>query len=93
MERYLTSLGCELTQGAGGSFSVRLPSWRLDLEREIDLIEEVARVYGYNRFADTLPPALPINAHPIAVHDSTANRMLLFVRHDVAQSLRSTQRS
>jgi phenylalanyl-tRNA synthetase beta chain len=27
----------------------------LDLEREIDLIEEVARVYGYNRFADTLP--------------------------------------
>ena len=32
-----------------------LPSWRLDLEREIDLIEEVARVYGYNRFANTLP--------------------------------------
>ncbi|MGA7856790.1 MAG: phenylalanine--tRNA ligase subunit beta, partial [Terracidiphilus sp.] len=29
--------------------------WRLDLEREIDLIEEVARVYGYNRFANTLP--------------------------------------
>ena len=34
---------------------MKLPSWRLDLEREIDLIEEVARVYGYNRFADTLP--------------------------------------
>ena len=34
---------------------VRLPSWRLDLDREIDLIEEVARVYGYNRFANTLP--------------------------------------
>ena len=32
-----------------------LPSWRLDIEREIDLIEEVARVYGYNRFANTLP--------------------------------------
>ena len=32
-----------------------LPSWRLDVEREIDLIEEVARVYGYNRFANTLP--------------------------------------
>jgi len=37
------------------SWSVVLPSWRLDLEREIDLIEEVARVYGYNRFANTLP--------------------------------------
>jgi phenylalanyl-tRNA synthetase beta chain len=37
------------------SWRVTLPSWRLDLEREIDLIEEVARVYGYNRFANTLP--------------------------------------
>jgi phenylalanyl-tRNA synthetase beta chain len=37
------------------SWLVKLPSWRLDLEREIDLIEEVARVYGYNRFANTLP--------------------------------------
>ncbi len=36
-------------------YDVTLPSWRLDLEREIDLIEEVARVYGYNRFANTLP--------------------------------------
>ncbi len=37
------------------SWLVTLPSWRLDLEREIDLIEEIARVYGYNRFANTLP--------------------------------------
>ncbi len=36
-------------------FEVTLPSWRLDLEREIDLIEEVARIYGYNRFQNTLP--------------------------------------
>ena len=36
-------------------FQVTLPSWRLDLEREIDLLEEVARVYGYNRFRSTLP--------------------------------------
>jgi phenylalanyl-tRNA synthetase beta chain len=55
MVRYLTALGCGLTQAATGEYAVKLPSWRLDLEREIDLIEEVARVYGYNRFADTLP--------------------------------------
>jgi phenylalanyl-tRNA synthetase beta chain len=56
VERYLTSLGCVLKPAAeAGAYSVTLPSWRLDLEREIDLIEEVARVYGYNRFADTLP--------------------------------------
>ncbi len=36
-------------------YQVTLPSWRLDLEREIDLIEEIARVYGYNRFENTLP--------------------------------------
>jgi phenylalanyl-tRNA synthetase beta chain len=55
VENYLTSLGCTLTTSAPGIYSVQLPSWRLDLEREIDLIEEVARVYGYNRFADTRP--------------------------------------
>ena len=57
VSQYLAALGCELqpTGGAPGEYAVKLPSWRLDLEREIDLIEEVARVYGYNRFADTLP--------------------------------------
>ena len=53
--QYLSALGCGLMQTAAGEYAVKLPSWRLDLEREIDLIEEVARVYGYNRFADTLP--------------------------------------
>ena len=71
VEGVLTALGCglkaELAPPAVGqapavqqtfgeeSWQVTLPSWRLDLEREIDLIEEVARVYGYNRFANTLP--------------------------------------
>ncbi len=61
VEAVLKGLGCGLAEELGDlreggiSWSVRLPSWRLDLEREIDLIEEVARVYGYNRFANTLP--------------------------------------
>ncbi len=63
MEGVLTALGCGLASqppAVGQTFGqeswqVTLPSWRLDLEREIDLIEEVARVYGYNRFANTLP--------------------------------------
>jgi len=36
-------------------FSVRVPTWRLDVEREIDLIEEIARIRGYNKFDNTLP--------------------------------------
>jgi phenylalanyl-tRNA synthetase beta chain len=56
VERFLTALGCRLSAASEtGVYEVTLPSWRLDLEREIDLIEEVARVYGYNKFADTLP--------------------------------------
>jgi phenylalanyl-tRNA synthetase beta chain len=57
VEQYLGALGCVLTPtgAVAGEYGVQLPSWRLDLEREIDLIEEVARVYGYNKFADTLP--------------------------------------
>lgn len=53
--RYLCALGCSLEPVDADTFSVALPSWRLDLDREIDLVEEVARVYGYNRFANTLP--------------------------------------
>ena len=55
VESVLRALGCELTAQDENRWQVTLPSWRLDLAREIDLIEEVARVYGYNRFANTLP--------------------------------------
>jgi phenylalanyl-tRNA synthetase beta chain len=36
-------------------FSVQVPTWRLDIEREVDLLEELARIYGYNNFPNTLP--------------------------------------
>jgi phenylalanyl-tRNA synthetase beta chain len=39
----------------GPGWKVTLPTWRLDVEREIDLIEEIARIYGYNRFENRLP--------------------------------------
>jgi phenylalanyl-tRNA synthetase beta chain len=37
------------------TYTVEIPSWRLDVEREIDVIEEIARVHGYNQFPNTLP--------------------------------------
>jgi phenylalanyl-tRNA synthetase beta chain len=55
VEKVLQALGCELAADGKDAWLVTLPSWRLDVEREIDLIEEIARVYGYNRFANTLP--------------------------------------
>jgi phenylalanyl-tRNA synthetase beta chain len=37
------------------AFLVQVPTWRLDVDREIDLIEEITRIYGYNKFPNTLP--------------------------------------
>jgi phenylalanyl-tRNA synthetase beta chain len=36
-------------------FLVQIPSWRLDVQREIDVIEEIARLHGYDKFENTLP--------------------------------------
>jgi phenylalanyl-tRNA synthetase beta chain len=57
-------------------FSVQVPTWRLDVEREIDLLEELARIYGYNKFPNTLPAftgavvALPDEAKNAKVRDT-----------------------
>ena len=83
VEGVLKALGCGLAtcgEAAGdkSSWLVTLPSWRLDLEREIDLIEEVARVYGYNRFANTLPGfGEGVRALPWAEKESEVRRTLL----------------
>jgi phenylalanyl-tRNA synthetase beta chain len=55
--RILDKLGFDVLPERGGDadFTVRIPSWRLDVEREIDLIEEIARLHGYDKFSNTLP--------------------------------------
>ncbi|MGK7929938.1 MAG: phenylalanine--tRNA ligase subunit beta [Microcystaceae cyanobacterium] len=58
VERILGDLNCQLTSTSTNPqiWSVTIPPYRYrDLEREIDLIEEIARLYGYDRFCDTLP--------------------------------------
>jgi len=54
-KKTLIAMGCEFTGGGPGDWTMTAPSHRLDLEREVDLIEEVARVYGM----DTIPATLP----------------------------------
>ena len=44
-----------MAAGAEDGYLVHIPSWRLDIEREIDLIEELARLHGYDKFPNTLP--------------------------------------
>ncbi|MGB9235031.1 MAG: phenylalanine--tRNA ligase subunit beta [Terriglobales bacterium] len=55
ISRILTRLGFVLTAGSEDHYLVQIPSWRLDVEREIDIIEEIARLHGYDKFANTLP--------------------------------------
>jgi phenylalanyl-tRNA synthetase beta chain len=56
----LRGLGLEITEG-DGVVTVRPPSFRFDLQIEEDLIEEVARMVGYNNLP-TNPPLAPITA-------------------------------
>jgi phenylalanyl-tRNA synthetase beta chain len=55
IQRILCRLGFGVTRAPEGSFSIQIPTWRLDVEREVDLLEELARVHGYNQFPNTLP--------------------------------------
>jgi len=84
VENVLMALGCglstapEISSEGRNVWNTTLPSWRLDLEREIDLIEEVARVYGYNRFANTLPSiGEGVRALPSAEKEATVRGTLL----------------
>ena len=47
----------EVAQGEPGMFRVKVPLFRVDLEREIDLVEEVVRVNGFEKVQATLPQA------------------------------------
>jgi phenylalanyl-tRNA synthetase beta chain len=55
IERILRRLGFTLSASGSSAYKVAIPTWRLDVEREVDLIEEIARVHGYNNFPNTLP--------------------------------------
>ncbi len=48
----LQALGCKLVENDAEVAKFLAPSWRHDLTREIDLIEEVARIYGYERIPE-----------------------------------------
>lgn len=53
---YLEALGCEIAESqASGAWSVTPPSWRYDIAIEEDLVEEVARLHGYEHVGLSVP--------------------------------------
>ncbi len=74
----LTLLGCEVTDLDNGQLRVEPPTFRSDLVREIDLIEELARHFGYGEIPPA-PPELPMKVgeiHPSFQMDKTVRNFL-----------------
>jgi phenylalanyl-tRNA synthetase beta chain len=80
MARLLNLLGLEFSQ-ADGVFTVTPPSYRFDLAIEEDLIEELARLYGYDRIP-AMPPHAGLTMLPVPEthRDGDAVRTLLAAR-------------
>ncbi len=80
VRQILTALGNREVQSDDRTVEVVPPSWRRDLTREIDLIEEVARIHGY----DKIPEDVSV---PMAEsHRTRIDRVLGKVRHALTAS-------
>ncbi|MCF5227432.1 phenylalanine--tRNA ligase subunit beta, partial [Pseudomonas syringae] len=81
IERLLTGLGLTVSAEADGQWRVDVPSHRFDISLEVDLIEELARLYGYNRLPVRYPQArLAPQANAEAKGDLPELRRLLVAR-------------
>ncbi|MDG1165927.1 MAG: phenylalanine--tRNA ligase subunit beta [Porticoccaceae bacterium] len=76
----LVRLGLTLLERNGSGSTWVAPSWRFDLEIEQDLIEEVARIYGYNN----LPTSTPSMALELQANSETIQGLPAFRNHLVA---------
>ena len=55
VKKILNSLGLRTGSSSNDKLKVSIPSFRYDLNSDIDVIEEVARVYGYDKMPTTIP--------------------------------------
>jgi phenylalanyl-tRNA synthetase beta chain len=88
INRILTRLGFTMLSGSEDNYLVHIPSWRLDIEREIDIIEELARLHGYDKFANTLPAYRgEVRDLPDAHKDASLRSSLLALGYNESISL------
>jgi phenylalanyl-tRNA synthetase beta chain len=80
VERILVGLGCDVVASKDTSLTILAPSWRRDLTREVDLIEEVTRVYGYDKIPEDA--AVPMSSSAKRDED----RVLAVVRNVLTAS-------
>lgn len=77
----LSRLGLEEKQGEQGDSCWQAPSWRFDIAIEQDLVEEIARIYGYNN----LPTSTPTMAMDIEPDDEGSSELALFRNQLIAR--------
>lgn len=75
VRKILTALGCDERGHDANTLTVIAPSWRRDLTREIDLVEEVARIHGYDKIPEDVSVPMARSAR------SKEDRVLSRVRH------------
>lgn len=81
IERMLTALGLQVSAQGTGIWLVKVPSHRFDISLEVDLIEELGRLYGYNRLPVRYPQArLAPQAKDEARSELSSLRRLLVAR-------------
>jgi phenylalanyl-tRNA synthetase beta chain len=69
---FLTKLGLAVTEQSPGVCTFKIPSWRVDLKREVDLIEDVERLFGVEKIPAT-PPRGAIGSNAFdSVYDQIA---------------------
>jgi phenylalanyl-tRNA synthetase beta chain len=77
----LSRLGLKLKSQSAEGWTFNIPSYRFDISIEADLLEELARVYGYNRLPTrSLAAPMDIEAHPEAKIGLPALRKQLIAR-------------
>ncbi|HWR82334.1 MAG TPA: phenylalanine--tRNA ligase subunit beta [Candidatus Deferrimicrobium sp.] len=91
--------GLEFSVSGAGELDVTVPTFRPDIKREIDLIEEIARIEGYDAIPDAVTSKGPLYTprHAVDVFSRNVRRVLTgagfdeIVGHGLAQSRLSSQ--
>ncbi len=83
----LTRLGVKIEQAARGEWCATAPSFRFDIAIEADLIEELARIYGYENIPNT-PPVAQIQINVLSEKEVTPQSIRqLFVDRDYQEAI------
>lgn len=88
------NLDIEILERNGSDFKLEVPVYRVDVQREADLIEEILRIYGYNNIALPNKIKLSINPAPKVDQESIKNRIAdLMVANGFVESMSNSLNS